>query len=401
MSAFPEDPGHFARFAAERDPSVTPTAFVRRSVYGEYLGHLLADAVASGPNRLDRVVDGVTGVEPVQSGVIVRTESRGDFRADHAVLAFGHQPPADPPELPAALTRSRLYVRDPWAVGALDEVPRDRPVLLVGTGLTMFDIAIDLSARGVSGAVAVSRRGLTPCPHDPSVPPAAPGHRPEDLDRVQTAGECVRAVRSRVRAVTAAGGDWRQVVDSIRPVTPELWRRLGRREQDRFLRHARPFWDVHRHRAAPETAAAIERLRSTEWLTVRAARITDARPDQDHVEVRLLPRGGGPKEVQPVGMVVNCTGPATTAAVAEANPVIASLFALGLARPDPLGVGLDVAETGEMIGADGNPTVVLSYVGPQVRGRDGEGTAVPELREHAARVAARLARVYGGEAGGG
>ncbi len=100
-------------------------------------------------------------------------------------------------------------------------------------------------------------------------------------------------------------------------------------------------------------------------------------------------------------MVVNCTGPATTAAVAAANPVIASLFASGLARPDPLGVGLDVAETGELIGVDGNPSAVLSYVGPQVRGRDVEGTAVPELREHAARVAARLARGYGGEAGGG
>jgi hypothetical protein len=35
----------------------------------------------------------------------------------------------------------------------------------------------------------------------------------------------------------------------------------------------------------------------------------------------------------------------------------------------------------------GEPSRVLYYVGPLLRARDGEGTAVPELRQYAARLA--------------
>src|SRR3954463_5316922 len=34
MSAFADDPGHFVRWVQERDPSIEPTTFVSRSIYG-------------------------------------------------------------------------------------------------------------------------------------------------------------------------------------------------------------------------------------------------------------------------------------------------------------------------------------------------------------------------------
>ncbi len=40
-----------------------------------------------------------------------------------------------------------------------------------------------------------------------------------------------------------------------------------------------------------------------------------------------------------------------------------------------------------MIGTDGTASPVIHYVGPFLQQRDGEGTAVPELRVHAARAA--------------
>jgi uncharacterized NAD(P)/FAD-binding protein YdhS len=86
------------------------------------------------------------------------------------------------------------------------------------------------------------------------------------------------------------------------------------------------------------------------------------------------------------GAVVNCTGPATNVTAVD-DPLLTDLFSRGLARPDPLGLGIDVSEDGAVIGADGNPSAAIHYVGPFLRARDGEGTAVPELRVHAARVA--------------
>jgi uncharacterized NAD(P)/FAD-binding protein YdhS len=196
----------------------------------------------------------------------------------------------------------------------------------------------------------------------------------------------LRAVRRCVRQVTASGGNWRQVIDALRPHTPRVWRSLGVADREQFFRHLRPYWDVHRHRVAPATAAAIDALVASGWLTVRPGRFTRVVEYGDGVEVAFAPKGGGPETVIGVGAVVNCTGPATNVA-AVGDPLLAHLFAAGLARPDPLSLGIDVADDGAVIGADGTPSAVMRYVGPFLRARDGEGTAVPELRVHAARVA--------------
>ena len=81
--------------------------------------------------------------------------------------------------------------------------------------------------------------------------------------------ECRRAGRTPVRRFRGAakgnllganplgppaGGriGWRNAVDSLRPHSHALWQSLSLDHQRRFLRHARPWWDVHRHRIAPE-----------------------------------------------------------------------------------------------------------------------------------------------------
>ena len=48
----------------------------------------------------------------------------------------------------------------------------------------------------------------------------------------------------------------------------------ARREQRRFLRHARPYWDVHRHRIAPQVAAQLAEMIGEGRLEVVAGRVT-------------------------------------------------------------------------------------------------------------------------------
>jgi uncharacterized NAD(P)/FAD-binding protein YdhS len=386
MSALPDDPTHFVRFAQARDPSVTPGTFVRRSVYGEYLEHLLTESAANRPaGSLEQVVTEVRGVEPDRAWASILTADGKRITVDRVVMAVGHYPPAHPPGFSAAFVASRQYIRDPWTAGAMEAIRTNAPVLLVGTGLTTLDVALALHARGVPGVIAVSRRGLLPRTHDAKVLPPEPAHRPPGIETENTASGYARSVRRQIRSL-GERGNWRQVIDSLRPITPALWQHLGQVEKERFMRHLRPFWEVHRHRASPETGAAIESLLRSGWLTVCAGRLLSADIVGDAAEVAVQARGTGERKTFRVGVVANCTGPATDVRVAG-DPLLDALFRRGQARPDPLGLGIDVSEDGAVISASGEASRVLYYVGPLLRARDGEGTAVPELRVYAARLA--------------
>ena len=73
-----------------------------------------------------------------------------------------------------------------------------------------------------------------------------------------------------------------------------------------------------------------------------------------------------------------------------ADPLVQSLLSSGLIRPDAQGLGIDVADDGRPLSRDGAPVDRLYYLGPWLRARDWEATAVPELREHAAALARSL-----------
>jgi uncharacterized NAD(P)/FAD-binding protein YdhS len=87
--------------------------------------------------------------------------------------------------------------------------------------------------------------------------------------------------------------------------------------------------------------------------------------------------------------VINCTGPATNLAAAG-EPLVDKLIERGLLTTDALRLGVRVTQDGALIGADGNASRVIFYVGPLLKAQYWEATAVPELRVHAARLAAHL-----------
>src|ERR1700722_1341149 len=233
MSALPDDPGHFVRFAQAVDPSVSPTTFVRRSVYGEYLEHLLVEASGGRPESLAQIVTEVRGVEPDRAWATITTADGRRITVDRVVMAVGHYPPAHPAGFPKEFLASPQYIRDPWVRGALDNIPNSAPILLIGTGLTTLDVALELHNRGVASAIAVSRRGVLPRTHNPKIPSPEASHRPPDIEEGTTVTGYVWAVRKHIKKI-ALEGDWRQVIDSLRPITSKLWQRLNTKERERF-----------------------------------------------------------------------------------------------------------------------------------------------------------------------
>jgi uncharacterized NAD(P)/FAD-binding protein YdhS len=190
--------------------------------------------------------------------------------------------------------------------------------------------------------------------------------------------------------LTAAleGQPWQAVFDDIRANARRIWAALDVTERRRLLRHLRPFWDVHRFRVAPQAEQTIARLRAGGQFRSLAASLRGGDWDGARVRVRLHPRGaeaGRIVEIEADAVIVT-TGPAHEGAIAS-NPALASLARAGLIRPDAVGLGLDVDASNRAIGTDGEARATLLVAGPLARGQVGELMGLPQVSDHAARVA--------------
>jgi len=354
MSAFPDEPDDFVRWTSRTlGREVGPGEFLPRHHFGSYLGWALANHPAV--HRIRSRAVGISGRE-------VRLSSGEALPFDAAVLALGVFPP-DCEWAPPSLRSSTRFVANPWAPNAVSAVPDSGDVLLVGTGLTMVDLAMVLDRPG-RVVHAVSRHGSLPREHAAVTPVAAP-----DLSGCHSLDSLRSLVARRVREER----DWRAVVDSLRSSIPALWQRLPEGDRARFLEEDLRGWEVRRHRMPPAAATQIRKLRERGKLVIHAGTVASVAGD---LEVTLS--SGLSLHV---GSVVNCTGAQADLSRVD-DPLVRSLLDSGVARRGPLGLGLATASDGRLPG--GAP---LWTIGALRRGDLWETTAFPEIREQAGAVA--------------
>ena len=386
MSAFPDDVEHFARWLrahtqdSERDVS-EPSCFAPRHLYRDYLAGLLAPHFAEG--HLRRIRGEAIAIEEDGLGVKVRFRDGTSRTADRAVLATGN-------EGPSLAQASWRY--DGWTSSDVPPISPDAPVVIVGTGLTMADWVLTLLHSGHRGTItAVSRHGLLPLAHR-SVP--AMIIHAQEVPFGAGLGETVAWLRRQVRRAEAKGGDWRSVIDAVRPHTQRLWQEFSVPDRRRFLRHARAWWDQHRHRIAPDAAALLKVARAQGQLRVLAGKVAAFEEREQGVNVVVDHRAGGRRERLFAQAVFECRGRASDVTRSE-NAIVRSLLAGGQARPDPLRLGLDVTQDCAVIDAGGVASKRLFAVGPVTSGVFWEITAVPDIRVQVARLASRLRSAEG------
>lgn len=376
MSAYADDPDHFLGWLRSGvDPNACPFSFVSREVYGQYLAAALA--TAEGRDRLTCRRGEAVRVSPAQDGVLVRLADGHVLSSDHVVLATGHALPKADPDSTVAL---------PWGQGALPDPDGD--VLLVGTGLTMVDQVLTLLAAGHRGRIeAVSRRGLLPQVHADASPAVI---AESDLPLGAPASRLMRWLRRRVAETVAQGGDWRSVVDGLRPHVQRLWQAMDTDVRARFLRHACTWWEVHRHRLPPCSAQRLENARAEGRLVLRRAAYLGAvrRPDGT-IEVRLRPAGASVDERRSFHRVVDCRG-IRRDPERHAAPVIRQMVSDGLAHLDPLRLGIVVDAQARVLRPDGTALPGITAIGPVSRSAFWEITAIPDIRVQAAWLAETL-----------
>jgi len=258
----------------------------------------------------------------------------------------------------------------------------------------MIDAALRLAALRprVRHIHVLSRHGWIPEAQASSPTPAIKPDVAGALDAARgSTRRLVRAFRTLTKQVDDSGGDWREVLALARGQLAAQWRALDAAERARFLRHARSSWDVTRHRVPVGPLGAVRALARAGVLDVHAGRLEEVNELDDAVEVIWRPRGVTRTRAWLVDRVINCTGPECRAE-RVADPLVQSLLSSGLIRSDALSLGIDVEDGGQPLSREGQPVDRLYYLGPWLRARDWEATAVPELREHAATLARSLTR---------
>jgi uncharacterized NAD(P)/FAD-binding protein YdhS len=362
--------------------------FATRRDYGAYVAEVLDEATQnSAYAQVERIYGEAVALTPVPDGVRLQLDGLRHVDVRRAALCTGHLPPLPPAGVGLDVLGSDRYVADPWDEAALERIDKDARVIVLGSGLTMVDVVLTLLSKGHRGDIlALSRRGLLSSPHA-DVSPFVSGLLRDGFP--DTVRALLQALRRDAAQAEATGVGWRSAFDALRPYHHKIWRSLSLNEKRRFMRHLRPYWDIHRHRMAPQVAWRVDELLDNERLSIRAGRLDGASLTADGLTATVRPRGGAPAWSVEATALINCSGPSSDYYRAR-DPIVQAVLEQGLARPDPLNLGLDVTPEGALIGMDGLPSRHLFAFGPLSKAPFYEMTAVPELRSQCADAARRF-----------
>jgi uncharacterized NAD(P)/FAD-binding protein YdhS len=274
-------------------------------------------------------------------------------------------------------------VANPWRIDGIGKIDRDRPVLIVGSGLTMADMVETILARGHRGPVTVlSRHGLLPQPHglfraDDFL---------QDEPPPRTAASLLHLARERARQAEASGLGWQVAADALRFQLAAIWPPLPVAEKAKVVRRLLPFWDTHRFRIAPQPGRTLRYAIASGQVSVGKGNVLHV--DRGGEDLVVTFRAGRMIAERSFGAVILCVGPGRDLA---ADPFVARLLERGICRLDFLRMGLDVTAESSLIARDGTAQATAFALGPITRTSFGEMTGAPDIVRHISKLVVLLA----------
>lgn len=378
MGAFPDDIEHFHRWTTEKNYDFAPNDFAPRRVYGEYLRDLLRRTIE---NKTENIAVSVFDDEAVDvstngDGSQVFLKSGKSIPTDKIVLAFGNFLPPHPRSRDKEFVRAEKYFQNPWNHARLERLKPTDEIFIIGTGLTAIDVILTLHHRNHTGKIhAFSTRGLLPAVHKLGF--SYPSFY-DELKSKKRITDLLKIVRRHIEKAHANGGDWRAVIDSLRPHTQSIWRDLPDAEKRYFLQHLSRYWNVARHRVPPEAMRILDEMQSKNQLQILKGRLKNIETNDEEFAIYMTANGES-KSLR-ADAIVNCIG-------SESNfnrldvPLVKNLIGKNLIKTDSLNFGIDATPDGKTIDADGNVSEDIRTVGTALKGVLWESTAMPEIRK--------------------
>ena len=379
MSAFSDDPDHFSRWLQTRGYAAGESSwvFVPRRMYGAYLEDVLLQAGQSRLGRLVVLSEEVIAVREGKTGIETVLDNGTSLVSHHVALAVGHE---TQPSRGRGIAVRLGSERD-------TPLPKDAEVMILGSGLSMVDAWVSLSEAEHRGPITVvSRNGLLPKGHKDVAPINIDA---ADVPFGTNLPYFMAWFRALVRETEGNGGDWRSVVDGLRPFNQRIWQSWSKHSKRQFLRHLRPWWNIHRHRLPPDLYDRMVSAIRRGQVSLVAAEFVGVERHGEGARAQVRRRGTTTRETMDIARVYDCGG-VSVDVQSSSNSVIRELVANGRARPDELHIGLDVDEHCAVIDASGKATDRLLVIGPLTRGRFFEIEAIPDIRVQAANLAARI-----------
>lgn len=389
MSAFADDAAHFMKRVNDVGSKTGPWDFLPRKLYRKYLHELLQEAVEENPyTSVTRICGEATDIT-MNNGVAMVLVNDKTIPSDKVVLAPGNFLPRPLSVPDGAFYNSPFYSADPWRDDFFSSISSDAAVVLIGTGQTTVDIVQRLHARKHTGKItAISRHGWLPLSHSSFSPyPSFYG----EVIGLSTIAEVLRCVRKHFANAASKGMDVREVIDSMRPYTQELWMKLPLAEKGRFLRHLFRHFEIVRSRIPPENMSVVNAMRQSGQLVIVKGRIINMEAREEYAEIHYTDGADGKEKAVTAAAVINATGPELDYTKVD-QPLIRNLLRSGLIEPHPLGLGISAHPNGAVISNDQNAGNVLFTLGSAMRGVLWEVIAVPEIRAQASQLAGLLLR---------
>jgi uncharacterized NAD(P)/FAD-binding protein YdhS len=392
MSAYPDQPDHFVNWLSGKEQFTGMKAedlaglYLPRNIYGRYLQDAKKELFEK-KNPLANIkciMSEVLSVERKDKVFLITCSDASTSIVDKVILASGNHLPRPLLHPSHLLHGSESYYPDPWSEASVSGTSEGKPVMIIGTGLTMIDVVIGLNEKNFQGKIiAVSPNGFHILPHRP--------HEVytdilEEIKAPYDLANLFRIFRKHVRKVKSENKSGETVVDALRSKTQEIWQALSLDDRKRFMLHVRHLWGVARHRLPAEIHASIHKMIDEGRLEIIAGRIQDVELQAGHFTVRIQKRSDREIFTGEVQRLINCTGPESDPAKFN-SPVFKQLLDDKLVCVDDMRLGLRSTPEGRIIDPEGKTNMDLFVMGSLLRGTLWETTAVPELRVQAKEIA--------------
>ena len=396
MSAFPDKPTHFVEWLSKQtqflndDLNLLANSFVSRALYGDYLQGLWIDIKQTAQTKkihLELFQLEITDLIYSESNIYIQSFN-DEFKVDKVILATGNQLPGNPKELAGDSMLSNRYFQNPWNY-KLDSIDTQKPIFIIGNGLTMVDTVIQLREQNRSNKIiSLSPHGFHILPHR-NFTYTLPDWVSE-LSQQPTLLELVSAINKQLKSLNKHGISAEPLIDSIRPHTQRFWRGFSQYEKKRFMRHFRHLWGLARHRLPFVTYDIIQKERINGSLSIISGNIISAQPAENGIEIIYFDKTIKQNQTILAEALINCTGPESDITKTNSS-LLQNCLKKGYIQQDDLKLGVSAnINTFKTINAAGKEYGKLFAIGSLLRGELWESTAVNELRSQAKNLAAAI-----------